>query len=140
MKGIADDLYEEYSSLKSNIYAFRYINETKSDRDDKLIDRIKSFIESNSESQQKILNEKGDIEGLKLFIEVLFEFKVALETMSTSNGQEQQSEIVSVRVNECVVVTIIPFLIYKLLICFVYFRNLRQPIWCLEMTVTLRMD
>ena len=117
MKGIADDLYEEYSSLKSNIYAFRYINETKSDRDDKLIGRIKSFIESNSESQQKILNEKGDIEGLKLFIEVLFEFKVALETMSISNGQEQQSEIVSVRVNECYVVTIIiiPFLIYKTL-------------------------
>ena len=117
MKGIADDLYEEYSSLKSSIYAFRYTNVTKSDRDDKLIDRIKSFIESNSESQQKILNEKGDIEGLKLFIEVLFEFKVALETMSISNGQEQQSEIVSVRVNECYVVTIIiiPFLIYKTL-------------------------
>ena len=117
MKGIADDLYEEYSSLKSSIYAFRYTNVTKSDRDDKLIDRIKSFIESNSESQQKILNEKGDIEGLKLFIEVLFEFKVALELMSISNGQEQQSEIVSVRVNECYVVTIIiiPFLIYKTL-------------------------
>ena len=117
MKGIADDLYEEYSSLKSNIYAFRYTNVTKSDRDDKLIDRIKSFIESNSESQQKILNEKGDIEGLKLFIEVLFEFKVALELMSISNGQEQLSEIVSVRVNECYVVTIIiiPFLIYKTL-------------------------
>ena len=114
LKGIADDLYEEYSSLKSSIYAFRYTNVTKSDRDDKLIDRIKSFIESNSESQQKILNEKGDIEGLKLFIEVLFEFKVALETMSISNGQEQQSEIVSVRVNECYVVTIIiiPFLIF----------------------------
>ena len=117
MKGIADDLYEEYSSLKSSIYAFRYINETKSDRDNNLIDRIKSFIESNSESQQKILNEKGDIEGLKLFIEVLFEFKVALELMSISNGQEQLSEIVSVRVNECYVVTIIiiPFLIYKTL-------------------------
>ena len=117
MKGIADDLYEEYSSLKSSIYAFRYTNVTKSDRDDKLIDRIKSFIESNSESQQKILNEKGDIEGLKLFIEVLFEFKVALELMSISNGQEQLSEIVSVRVNECYVVTIIiiPFLIYKTL-------------------------
>ena len=117
MKGIADDLYEEYSSLKSSIFAFRYTNVTKSDRDDKLIDRIKSFIESNSESQQKILNEKGDIEGLKLFIEVLFEFKVALELMSISNGQEQQSEIVSVRVNECYVVTIIiiPFLIYKTL-------------------------
>ena len=117
MKGIADDLYEEYSSLKSSIYAFRYTNVTKSDRDNKLIDRIKSFIESNSESQQKILNEKGDIEGLKLFIEVLFEFKVALELMSISNGQEQLSEIVSVRVNECYVVTIIiiPFLIYKTL-------------------------
>ena len=114
MKGIADDLYEEYLSLKSSIYAFRYTNVTKSDRDDKLIDRIKSFIESNSESQQKILNEKGDIEGLKLFIEVLFEFKVALETMSISIGQEQQSEIVSVRVNECVVtIIIIPFLIYR---------------------------
>ena len=92
----------------------------------------------------KILNEKGDIEGLKLFIEVLFEFKVALETMSISNGQEQQSEIVSVRVNECYVVTIIiiPFLIYRTSFASfcVYFRNLRQRIWCLEMTVTLRMD
>ena len=112
MKGIADDLYEEYSSLKSNIYAFRYTNTTEGDRDNKLIDRIKSFIESNSESQQKILNEKGDIEGLKLFIEVLFEFKVALELMmSISNGPEH-SEIVLVRINECVV-TFIPFLIYK---------------------------
>jgi hypothetical protein len=112
MKGIADDLYEEYSSLKSNINAFRYTNVTNSDRDNKLIDRIKSFIESYSESQQKILNENRDIEGLKLFIEVLFEFKVALELMTVSNGQEQQSEIVSVRINGCVV-TYIPFLIYK---------------------------
>ena len=106
MKGIADDLYEEYSSLKSNIYAFRYTNTTEGDRNNKLIDRIKSFIESNSESQQKILNEKGDIEGLKLFIEVLFEFKVALELMSISTVQEQQSKIVSVRVNTYVVVTL----------------------------------
>jgi len=106
VKGIADDLYEEYSSLKSNIYAFRYTNTTEGDRDYKLIDRIKSFIESNSESQQKILNEKGDIEGLKLFIEVLFEFKVALELMSISTVQEQQSKIVSVRVNTYVVVTL----------------------------------
>ena len=106
MKGIADDLYEEYSSLKSNIYAFRYTNSTEDDRDYKLIDRIKSFIESNSESQQKILNEKGDIEGLKLFIEVLFEFKVALELMSISNGPEHLSQTVSVRVNGYVAVTL----------------------------------
>ena len=106
MKGIADDLYEEYSILKSNIYAFRYTNTTEGDRDHKLIDRIKSFIESNSESQQKILNEKGDIEGLKLFIEVLFEFKVALELMSISNDQEHLSQIVSVRVNSYVAVTL----------------------------------
>ena len=106
MKGIADDLYEEYASLKSNIYAFRYTNTTEGDRNNKLIDRIKSFIESNSEAQQKILNEKGDIEGLKLFIEVLFEFKVALELMSISTVQEQQSKIVSVRVNGYVVVTL----------------------------------
>jgi len=83
--------------LKSNIYAFRYHEGTKSDRDT-LINRIKSFIESNSEAQQKILNKKGDIEGLKLFIELLFEFKVALETMSISNGQEQQLQNLSVRV------------------------------------------
>ena len=107
MKGIADDLYEEYSSLKSNIYAFRYTNTTEGDRDYKLIDRIKSFIESNSESQQKILNEKEDIEGLKLFIEVLFEFKIALELMmSISNGQEHLSQTVSVRVNGYVVITL----------------------------------
>ena len=106
-KGIADDLYEEYSSLKSNIYAFRYTNTTEGDRNNKLIDRIKSFIESNSEAQQKILNEKGDIEGLKLFIEVLFEFKVALELMmSISNGQEHLSQTVSVRVNGYVAVTL----------------------------------
>jgi len=106
VKGIADDLYEEYSSLKSNIYAFRYTNTTEGDRNNKLIDRIKSFIESNSESQQKILNEKGDIEGLKLFIEVLFEFKVALELMSISNDQEHLSQTVSVRVNGYVVITL----------------------------------
>ena len=106
MKGIADDLYEEYSSLKSKIYVYRYTNSTQSDRDN-LVNRIKSFIESNSESQQKILNEKGDIEGLKLFIEVLFEFKVALELMmSISNGQEHLSQTVSVRVNGYVVITL----------------------------------
>ena len=102
MKGIADDLYEEYSNLMSNIYAFRYDGVTNSDRD-KLIDRIKSFIESNSESQQKILNEKGDIEGLQLFFEVLFEFKVALETMSISYDPEQQSQNISVRIIGCVI-------------------------------------
>ena len=85
--------------MKANIYAFRYDGVTKSDRD-KLIDRIKSFIESNSEAQQKILNEKGDIEGLKLFIEVLFEFKVALEMMSTSKRQEQFQNV-TVRINGC---------------------------------------
>jgi hypothetical protein len=88
-------LYEEYFNLKTNIYAFRYDEVTKSDRD-KLIARIKSFIESNSEAQQKILNEKGDIEGLKLFIEVIFEFKVAHETLSILNGQEKMSHTVSV--------------------------------------------
>ena len=101
-KRIADDLCEEYFNLKANIYAFRYYEVTKSDRD-KLIDRIKLFIESNSEAQQKILNEKGDIEGLKLFIEVLFEFKVALETLSILNGQEKMSQTVSVRVIGCIV-------------------------------------
>ena len=92
-KGIADDLYEEYSSLKSKIYAYRYTNSTQSDRDN-LVNRIKSFIESNSEIQQKTLNEKGDIEGLQLFFEVLFEFKVALEMMSISDEPEQQSVII----------------------------------------------
>jgi hypothetical protein len=88
--------------LKSNICAFRYDGVTKSYRD-KLIDKIKSFIESYSEAKQQTLNEKGDFEGLNLFIEVLFEFKVALETMSISNGQEQQSGIVSVRIISCVI-------------------------------------
>jgi len=102
MKGITDDLYGEYSNLMSNIYAFRYDCVTKSDRD-KLIDKIKSFIESYSEAKQQILNEKGDFEGLKLFIDVLFEFKVALETMSISNDQEQQSQNISVRIISCVI-------------------------------------
>jgi len=93
-KGITDDLYEEYSSLTSKIYAYRYTNSTQSDRVN-LVNRIKSFIESNSEVQQKTLNEKGDIEGLQLFFEVLFEFKVALETMSISYDPEQQSQNIS---------------------------------------------
>ena len=102
-KWIADDgLYEEYTNLKADIYAFRYSNATQSDRDT-LIDRIKLFIESNSEAQQKVFNEKGDIEGLKLFIGVLFDFKVVFETLSISNDQEQQSHTVSVRINGCVV-------------------------------------
>ena len=86
----------------SNIYAFRYDGVTNSDRD-KLIDRIKSFIESNSEIQQKTLNEKGDIEGLQLFFDVLIEFKVALETMSISYDPEQQSQNISVRIIGCVI-------------------------------------
>jgi len=102
MKGIADDLYEEYSNLMSNIYAFRYDGVTNSDRD-KLIDRIKSFIESNSEVQQKILNENRDIEGLKLFNEVLFELKIVLETMSINKNQEQLFQNITVRIIECVV-------------------------------------
>ena len=76
-----------------------------------------------------------------MFIGVLFEFKVALEMISISNGQEQQSQTVSVRINGCAV-TFIPFLMYKYVLpsfC-ALFRNLRQQIWCLEMTVTLKMD
>jgi hypothetical protein len=103
MKGIADDLYGEYSNLMSNIYAFRYDDVTKSDRDN-LIDRIKSFIESYSEAQQKILNEMGDIEGLKIFIEVLFEFKVALEIMSISDNQEQLVQNVTVSISGCALI------------------------------------
>ena len=112
MKGIADDLYEEYSNLMSNIYAFRYDGVTNSDRD-KLIDRIKSFIESNSEVQQKILNENRDIEGLKLFNEVLFEFKVVLETMWINKSQEQLFQNITVRIIECVVSLYVHFLVHK---------------------------
>jgi preprotein translocase subunit SecA len=102
MKGIVDDLYGEYSNLMSNICAFRYDVVTNSDRD-KLIDRIKSFIESNSEVQQKTLNENRDIEGLQLFIEVLFEFKVVLETMSINKSEEQLFQNITVNIIECVV-------------------------------------
>jgi len=112
MKGITDDLYGEYSNLMSNIYAFRYDCVTKSDRDN-LIDRIKSFIESNSEVQQKILNEKGDSEGLKIFIEVLFEFKVALNMMSISDNQEQLLQNVTVRIIGFVVILGTFLIVYK---------------------------
>ena len=124
MKGIADDLYEEYSSLTSKIYAYRYTNSTQSDRDN-LVNRIKSFIESNSEVQQKTLNEKGDIEGLQLFFEVLFEFKVALETMSISYDPEQQSQNISVRIIGCIISLLYHSkFIKRPALCF-SFRNLR---------------
>jgi len=59
-----------------NIYSHR----------DNLIKSIKSFIESNNESQQKALNERNDMNGLKSFIDIIFELKVALEMISNDNN------------------------------------------------------
>jgi len=99
-------LYQQYANLISTINKFRYSHTTKgiievsttvsestgSDQvnvyshRDNLIKSIKSFIESNNESQQKALNERNDMNGLKSFINIIFELKVALEMISNDNN------------------------------------------------------